>query len=293
MELGWIGTGVMGEPMAKHLMKAGNKLVIHSRTKPKAQQLLDAGAQWGGSPRDVAERSEVVFTMLGHPADVEEVYLGPFGIFAAHASQMLPRLSIDLTTSSPELARRIANKATKLNTSVLDAPVSGGDIGAKNATLSIMVGGQQATFHEALPLLQLLGRTIEHMGEAGMGQHAKLANQILVAGNMIGCCEALLYGTKQNLDLEQLIGVIGKGAAGSWSINNLGPRVVKNDFEPGFYVEHFLKDMQLALDEAARIGLALPGLALVQQLYRSVAALGHGRSGTQALYLALKQMSEG
>ncbi|MCP4667609.1 MAG: NAD(P)-dependent oxidoreductase, partial [Deltaproteobacteria bacterium] len=240
------------------------------------------------SPAMVAANSEIVFTIVGHPSDVEEVYLGEKGVFSTEAPV---RTVVDMTTSRPSLARTIAGESASRGVQSLDAPVSGGDIGARDGTLAIMVGGEKKAFDQVLPLFQVMGKNISYMGDAGAGQHTKMCNQILVAGNMIGVCESLLYAAKLGLDQQSVIDIIGKGAASSWLINNLGPRLVKGDYTPGFFVEHFIKDMGIALDEAVGAGLSLPGLALVRQLYVAVKAQGHGRSGTQALFLALKTLN--
>ena len=289
--IGWIGTGVMGASMAGHVLDAGYPLTVHTRTKVKADSLLSRGAQWAESPRDVAEASDMVFTIVGYPSDVEITYLDPeTGVLSADS---LPRIVVDMTTSSPALARRIADECNKRGDTIkaIDAPVSGGDIGARNATLSIMVGGDESAMAEALPLFEIMGKKITHMGPPGAGQHTKMVNQTLIATMMIGVCEGLIYAYKSGLDPMRVIEAVGSGAAGSWSINNLGSRIVKRDFEPGFFVEHFIKDMRIALDEAHRMGLSLPGLALAEQLYNAVAAQGYGRKGTQALMLALEQLS--
>lgn len=288
MKVGWIGTGVMGVSMAGHVQAGGHELYVFNRTREKAQPLVDKGARWCDSPAQVAERAETVFTIVGFPADVEEVYLAEGGILSGKGSG---RIVVDMTTSQPTLARRIAREAEKKGIASLDAPVSGGDIGAREGALAIMVGGEKATFDEVLPLFRLMGKNVAFMGVAGAGQHTKMCNQVLIAGTMIGVCESLLYAVKQGLDPQAVIDIIGKGAAGSWSINNLGPRIVHGDFGPGFFVEHFIKDMGIALRESEAVGLSLPGLALVHQLYMAVKALGHGRSGTQALYLALKTLN--
>ncbi len=288
MKIGWIGTGVMGTSMAGHVQAGGNELFVFNRTKEKAKPLLDKGAQWCDTPALVAEKAEIVFSIVGFPVDVEGVYLGEDGILSVSGSC---RVVVDMTTSQPSLAQRIAREAEKKGIASLDAPVSGGDIGAREAALAIMVGGEKATFDEVLPLFQLMGKNIAYMGAAGAGQHTKMCNQVLIAGTMIGVCESLLYAVKEGLDPQAVIDIIGKGAAGSWSINNLGPRIVKGDFDPGFFVEHFIKDMGIALQESAAVGLSLPGLALVHQLYMAVKAMGHGRLGTQALYLALKTLN--
>lgn len=288
MNIGWIGTGVMGLSMAGHLQDAGHGLHVYNRTKAKAEKLITGGAVWHDSPVSVAEHAEIVFTIVGFPSDVEETYFGDAGILS---SGKLPRIVVDMTTSSPSLAKRIADESARLGVSGLDAPVSGGDIGARDATLAIMVGGEKETFDEVLPFFDLMGKNVSYMGPAGAGQHTKMCNQILVAGTMIGVCESLLYATKRGLDQQAIIDVIGKGAASSWSINNLGPRIARGNYDPGFMVEHFIKDMGIALDEAAASGFSLPGLALVRQLYIALKAQGHGRSGTHALILALKKLN--
>ena len=288
MKIGWIGTGVMGRSMAGHVRDAGHDLFLYNRTREKAQRLIDRGGRWCDSPAEVARNAEVVFTIVGYPRDVEEVCLGNEGILSAGGQC---RTVVDMTTSSPGLAVRIAEAASQKGIASLDAPVSGGDIGAREATLAIMVGGDRDAFERVLPIFRLMGKEISLMGGPGAGQHTKMCNQILVAGTMIGVCESLLYASKQGLDEEAVIGVIGKGAASSWLINNLGPKIVRADYAPGFYVEHFIKDMGIALDEAAACDLSLPGLALMRQLYIAVKAQGHGRRGTQALILALRKMN--
>lgn len=288
MNIGWIGTGVMGAGMAAHLQSARHALFVFNRTRVKAEDLVRAGASWCDSPARVAASADIVFTMVGHPSDVEDIHLGPEGILNVKGG---PGTIVDMTTSSPTLAMEIARRAALRGTESLDAPVSGGDIGARNATLAIMVGGERKTFERVLPLFRLMGQSISYMGGPGAGQHTKMCNQILVAGTIIGVCESLLYAAKLDLDQQSVIDIIGKGAAGSWLINNVGPRITKGDFEPGFYVEHFIKDMGIALAEAEAVGLSMPGLALVQQLYLATKAQGYARSGTQALYLALKSMN--
>jgi 3-hydroxyisobutyrate dehydrogenase len=288
MNIGWIGTGVMGTSMAGHLQKAGHSLWVFSRTRQRAEVLIEKGAQWVDSPTEAAANADIVFTIVGFPEDVREVYLGEKGILSRDPAC---RIVVDMTSSQPSLAATIFDAAEKKGIEALDAPVSGGDIGARDANLAIMVGGKKETFEKVLPLFQLMGPTISYMGGPGSGQHTKACNQILVAGNMIGACEALLYASRQGLDMQQVIDIVEKGAAGSWSISNLGPRIVRGDYGPGFFVEHFIKDMGIALEESAAVGLALPGLALVQQLYIAVKAQGHGRSGTQALFLGLQAMS--
>ena len=288
MRIGWIGTGVMGKSMAGHVQDAGYELFVHNRTKAKAEDLLKKGATWCDSPAEAAARSEMVFSIVGLPKDVEETYLGKKGVLSAKG---LCRIIVDMTTSQPSLAQILEQEAAKKGVESLDAPVSGGDIGARDATLAIMVGGKKGVFEEVLPVFQVMGKNIAYMGRAGAGQNTKMANQILVAGTMIGVCESLLYAVKLGLDPQAVIDIISKGAAGSWSISNLGPRLVRGDFKTGFLVRHFIKDMGIALQEAAAVGLSMPGLALVHQLYVSAMAQGHGDCTTQALYLALKSLN--
>lgn len=288
MKLGWIGTGVMGLQMAGHLQKEGHELFVYNRTRSKADTLVEKGAVWCPSPAEVGAKAEIVFGMVGFPKDVEETYMGSDGVVHNDAAC---RILVDMTTSEPGLAVKIAESAGQYGIKSLDAPVSGGDIGARNGTLAIMVGGEKAVFEEVLPLFQIMGENISLMGPAGAGQHTKMCNQILIAGTMIGTCESLLYASKVGLDQQRVIDIIGKGAAGSWSINNLGPRIARGDFEPGFYVEHFIKDMGIALKESAAVKLSMPGLALVHQLYIALQAQGQGRKGTQALMNALKTLN--
>ena len=286
--IGWIGTGVMGGHMVGHLLQAGYSATVFSRSKSKAEALLAAGAAWADSPQAVAEKSDIIFSIVGFPADVREVLLGPRG---ALVGSKTGNVLVDMTTSEPSLAREIYDAAKAKGVHSVDAPVSGGDIGAKNAALSIMVGGDNDVVQALNPLFSALGKTIVHQGGPGAGQHTKMVNQILIASNMIGVCEALLYGYKAGLDLETVLKSVGPGAAGSWSLSNLGPRMMQNNFDPGFFVEHFIKDMGIALAEAKRMNLSLPGLALSSQLYQSVQAKGWGRKGTHALMLALAEMA--
>jgi 3-hydroxyisobutyrate dehydrogenase len=286
--VGWIGTGVMGRWMCHHIMAKGFKATVHNRSKAKTKPLIDEGAVFADSPKMVAEKSDVVFAIVGFPNDVREVFLGPQG---ALAGTKPGAIVIDMTTSDPSLAKEIEAAAAAKHVGCIDAPVSGGDAGAKNAALSIMVGGAADTVEAVRPLLECMGKTIVHQGPAGAGQHTKMVNQILIATNMIGVCEALLYGYKAGLDLKTVLQSVGGGAAASWSLNNLGPRIIDRNFEPGFFVEHFIKDMGIALDEAKQMGLALPGLALAHQLYLAVNAQGWGQKGTHALMLALEQLA--
>src|SRR5690242_20113337 len=286
--IGWIGTGVMGHSMAGHLMAKGFAATVYSRTKAKAQPLLDKGASWGATPKEVAANSDVVFAIVGFPKDVREVFLGTDGALAgAKAGSVL----VDMTTSEPSLAVEIYEAAKKKGVHSVDAPVSGGDVGAKEARLSIMIGGDKEVVDALQPCWEAMGKTIVYQGPAGAGQHTKMVNQTLIASGMVGVCEALLYGYKAGLDLETVLQSVGGGAAASWSLNNLGPRIMDRNFEPGFFVEHFIKDMGIALEEAKRMNLALPGLALANQLYIALQAQGYGKKGTQALMLALEQLS--
>ena len=286
--IGWIGTGVMGVSMVGHLMAAGFSATVYNRRKEKAEGLLAKGAQWGATPKAVAEASDVVFAIVGFPSDVREVMLGAEG---ALAGSKPGNVLVDMTTSEPSLAVEIYNAAKAKGVHSVDAPVSGGDVGAKEARLSIMIGGDEAVSNALAPCWSAMGKTIVHQGGPGAGQHTKMVNQVLIATNMIGVCEALLYGYKAGLDLPTVLKSVGSGAAGSWSLSNLGPRIMDNNFDPGFFVEHFIKDMGIALDEAKRMGLSLPGLALSHQLYIALKSQGHGRDGTHALELALARLS--
>eukprot|EP00455_Lapot_gusevi_P033358 TRINITY_DN3647_c0_g1_i1.p1 TRINITY_DN3647_c0_g1~~TRINITY_DN3647_c0_g1_i1.p1 ORF type:complete len:344 (+),score=115.73 TRINITY_DN3647_c0_g1_i1:99-1034(+) len=286
--IGWIGTGVMGRWMCSHLMNAGYRAFVYNRSAAKAQPLVDQGATLCATPADVAANSDVVFTMVGYPSDVRNVILGADGVLStARAGSII----VDMTTSEPSLACEIYEKAKEKGVASIDAPVSGGDIGARNATLSIMVGGERQVADTVQPLFQVLGKNINYLGAAGSGQHTKMVNQILIATNMIGVVEGLLYGYKAGLDLNTVIAAVGSGAAGSWSINNLGPRIINRNFDPGFFVEHFVKDMGIALQEAKRMNLSLPGLSLAHQFYVAAIAQGHGRMGTHSLALVLESLN--
>lgn len=286
--LGWIGTGVMGRSMCGHLLAKGFAVTVYNRSKDKAQPLLERGAAWADSPRQVAAQSDVVFAIVGFPQDVREVFLGPDG---ALAGSKPGNILVDMTTSEPSLAVEIYQAAKAKGVHAVDAPVSGGDIGAREARLSIMIGGDQEVVEALRPCWEAMGKTIVHQGGPGAGQHTKMTNQIVIATNMIGVCEGLLYAYKAGLNLETVMQSISPGAAGSWSLSNLGPRIIHNNFDPGFFVEHFVKDMGIALAEAGRMNLSLPGLALAQQLYVALKAQGHGRDGTHALQLALASLS--
>ncbi|MFC5588609.1 NAD(P)-dependent oxidoreductase [Sporosarcina soli] len=281
MNMAFIGTGVMGTSIVKHLLNEEYEVAVYTRTKSKAEPLIQAGASWASSIDEAVAEATIIFTMVGYPTDVEEVYFGERGIFSAGKDG---QIVIDMTTSSPAMAKRIAEQASRQKMSAIDAPVSGGDIGAKNGTLSIMCGGDQQIFNEILPILSIFGQQIVYQGEAGAGQHAKMCNQIAIATNMIGVCEAIVYAEKAGLDPDTVLQSISSGAAGSWSLSNLAPRMLNGNFEPGFYVKHFLKDMNIALEEAAAMDLALPGLELARNMYEQLVERGYGEKGTQVLY---------
>lgn len=287
--IGFIGLGVMGSPMCRHLMKAAESVFVYNRTKSKADDLVADGAVWCDTAGKVAENSDIVFTIVGYPSDVEEIYLGKNGLVdAARQGQLF----IDMTTTKPSLDEKIAAYLAEKGAGFVDAPVSGGDVGARNATLSIMAGGSDKDFAEALPYLKLLGSNIAHLGRPGAGQHTKMANQIVIAGTMIGVSEALVYASKAGLDLKQTVSTISKGAAGCWTLDNLAPRVIGDDFAPGFMIDHFVKDMSIALEESERFGLELKGLALVRKLYCHLQEEGMGRYGTQALVKAIEKTAK-
>ncbi|UOQ94467.1 NAD(P)-dependent oxidoreductase [Halobacillus shinanisalinarum] len=279
--IGWIGTGVMGKSMAGRLLESDYNVNIFTRTPAKAEELLNLGAQWNESVKSLAEESDMIITMVGYPSDVEEVYFGEDGLLqnAAEGTYI-----IDMTTSSPELAVKMDQEASKRKIRVLDAPVSGGDVGAKEGTLSIMVGGEEAAFHDVRFLFDLLGSQTVLQGPAGSGQFTKMCNQIAIASNMMGVSESLVYAEAAGLDPNTVLESISGGAAGSWSLSNLTPRVIKGDLEPGFYVKHFIKDMKIAIESAEKMELNLPGLKLAKQLYDQISADGYANSGTQALY---------
>ena len=287
--IGWIGTGVMGQSMCGHLIDAGFAATVYNRTRQKAEKLLAAGAQWAENPQAVAQASDVIFAIVGYPADVRSVFLGEEGVLAGCKPG---DICVDMTTSQPSLAVEIAQAAAKIGVQSIDAPVSGGDVGAREARLSIMIGGDKQAVDALQPCWLAMGKTVVHQGGPGAGQHTKMVNQVLIASGMIGVCEALLYAYKAGLDLETVLESVASGAAGSWSLSNLAPRIIANDFDPGFFVEHFIKDMGIALDESKRMGLSMPGLALAHQLYLALKAQGHARDGTHALHLALAAMSD-
>ncbi|MBQ6713769.1 MAG: NAD(P)-dependent oxidoreductase [Selenomonadales bacterium] len=279
--VGFVGTGVMGRSMASNLMKAGITVCVYNRTREKAEDLIADGAIWKDTPGEVAKASDIVITMVGYPKDVEEVYFNANGLLAnAQEGAYL----IDMTTSSPALAKKIYHTAKDQGIFAMDAPVSGGDIGAREGTLSIMVGADKDAFEEMRPLFELLGKNIQHQGGAGAGQYTKMANQIAIAGNMMGVSEAIAYAKQVGLDPTHVLDSIATGAAGSWSLTNLAPRMIRGDFAPGFYIKHFIKDMGIAIESAEEAGLSLPGLTLAKQLYNQLAREGLEDEGTQALF---------
>ncbi len=287
-QIGWIGTGIMGAAMCRRLMEAGYSCTVYSRTRTKAQRLLDCGARWAETPAEVARLSDVIFTMVGYPSDVEQVILDQEnGVLAGCATEngAERKIVVDMTTSRPSLAEKIASCATEKGASALDAPVSGGDVGAKNGTLSIMVGGRRETFDALHPIWEILGKTIHYQGGPGMGQHTKMMNQILIAGAMLGMCEALRYAKSVGLDVPHALESVSTGAAGSWSLTNLAPRVLRDDFAPGFKITHFVKDLRIALDEACSRNLPIPGVELAERLYSELQDAGLADAGTQALAL--------
>lgn len=286
--IGWIGTGVMGRWMCQHAMSKGYTATVYNRSAEKARPLVELGAKLANSPKEVAEASDVIFAIVGYPKDVREVFLGEHGALAGAKSGSV---LVDMTTSEPSLAVEIAAAAKAKGVQGLDAPVSGGDLGAKNATLSIMIGGEKDAVDAVRPIFEAMGKTIVHHGGPGAGQHAKVVNQILISSTMVALCEGLLYGHRAGLNLEEVFKSVSVGAAGSRSLELYWPRVLANNFEPGFYVEHFVKDMGIALAEAERMNLSLPGVALAKQLYEAVRAQGMGRKGTQSLLLALETLN--
>nr|WP_281252482.1 NAD(P)-dependent oxidoreductase [Oceanobacillus timonensis] len=287
--IGFIGLGVMGKSMVKNLMNAGYSLHVYTRTKSKAEELLELGADWHENPASVAQASDVIITMVGYPVDVQNVYFGDQGILN-HAKK--GAYVVDMTTSKPSLAIEIYEEAKNKGFTALDAPVSGGDIGAKNGTMAIMVGGDKEAYHEVAPIFRVLGERITLLGPAGAGQHTKMANQIAIATNMIGVCESILYARKAGLDAEEVLATISTGAAASFSLSNLGKRMIEKDYEPGFYVKHFIKDMEIALESAHNMGMPAPGLELALNLYKDLADMGEADSGTQALIKLLAHEAE-
>lgn len=278
--IGFVGTGVMGTGIINNLLKAGYEVTIFNRTKAHAQHLIDAGARWAASPAKVAADTPITFSMVGFPQDVENIYFGDNGILAG---AQLGSLVVDMTTSTPTLARKIAAAVAKRGVTAFDAPVSGGDIGAKNGTLTIMVGGDQAALPRLQPIFDIIGSAVHYFGESGSGQHAKMANQIMVAGTMTGLTEMLAYAQAAGLNLKDVLATVGGGAAANWSLDNYGPRILAGDYTPGFFAKHFLKDLRIALDEADNMQLQLPATRTAKQLYEQLVDAGNGNDGTQAL----------
>ncbi|EAE2785547.1 NAD(P)-dependent oxidoreductase [Listeria monocytogenes] len=279
-KIGFVGTGVMGSSMAGHLLEAGYEVLVYTRTKTKAEDLLDKGALWVETPGELANKVDILISMVGYPKDVEELYLGENGFLENLA---VGTVAIDMTTSSPALAKKMAEFGREKGIGVLDAPVSGGDIGAKNGTLSIMVGGSEDVFLKVKPIFDILGSSVILQGDAGAGQHTKMVNQIAIASNMIGVTEAIIYAEAAGLNPSRVLDSISGGAAGSWSLANLIPRVLKDDFSPGFFIKHFIKDMGIAISEAKQMGLELPGLTLAEKMYQTLAEQGLSEEGTQTL----------
>ncbi|EAF2828949.1 NAD(P)-dependent oxidoreductase [Listeria monocytogenes] len=279
-KIGFVGTGVMGSSMALHLLEAGYEVFVYTRTKSKAEELLHKGAHWEASSASLASQVDILISMVGYPQDVEQLYLDENGFLANLSSGAV---AIDMTTSSPALAKKIAKVGAEKGIGVIDAPVSGGDIGAKNGTLAIMVGGSEEVFLKVKPILDILGSSVILQGDAGAGQHTKMVNQIAIASNMIGVTEAIIYAEAAGLNPSRVLDSISGGAAGSWSLTNLIPRVLKDDFSPGFFIKHFIKDMGIAISEAKQMGLELPGLTLAEKMYQTLAEQGLSEEGTQAL----------
>ncbi len=281
MKIGFIGTGVMGAAICQNLLKAGHQLTVYNRTKSKTQSLVENGATWADSPKKVAQQADLVFSMVGYPKDVEEIYLGEDGIFAGLSAG---KIAVDMTTSQPSLAAKLFEIGTSKGFKILDAPVSGGDVGAKNATLTIMVGGDKEVYEELLPIFKQIGKSTNYFGPAGCGQHTKMANQIMIAGTMTGLTEMLLYAKNANLDVTKVLETVGAGSAGNWSLTNYGPRILAGDYTPGFFAKHFLKDLRIALQEAEKMQLDLPATKEAARLYKVMVDVCQlGDQGTQGL----------
>ncbi|MGX7038952.1 NAD(P)-dependent oxidoreductase [Vagococcus fessus] len=279
-KIGFIGTGVMGASIVKYLLKADYTVTVYNRTKSKTDELVALGATWAETPQEVTEKSDLIFSMVGYPSDVEEIYFGEMGIFK---SEVKGKIIVDMTTSTPALAKKIAEYAAKEDAVALDAPVSGGDLGAKNGTLTIMVGGDAKAYDEIEEVLSVFGAKVNLQGEAGAGQHTKMANQIMIAGTMTGMTELLVYAKEAGLDLEKVLDTVGGGSAANWSLTNYAPRILKEDYSAGFFVKHFVKDLKIALDEADKMGISLPATEKAKELYEKLMAEGHENDGTQAL----------
>jgi 3-hydroxyisobutyrate dehydrogenase len=290
-KVGWIGCGVMGTSMVKNLLCADYDVAVYSRTKSRTDEVITAGASWATSPAELAQTCPIVISMVGYPEDVESVYLGVDGVFSISRKETCSQLVIDMTTSTPALAKRIADVASEREILSLDAPVSGGDVGAREGSLSIMVGGERAAFAEAEPIFNVVGKQAILQGAAGAGQHTKMVNQTIIASTMIGMCEGLVYAKRAGLDTRQVLESVSGGAAGSWSLSNLAPRILAGDLQPGFFVEHFVKDLGIAISECDRMGIGLPGLELARRLYDEVVRSGGGQLGTQALFMAMEKMT--
>ena len=281
LKIGFIGTGVMGKSMALNLLKAGYQVAVYNRTKEKAESLLQMGAEWAESPLEIAKLVDVAITIVGYPKDVEEIYLGEKGLITNGRKGLIV---IDMTTSKPSLAVEIYDAAKEKGIEALDAPVTGGDIGAREARLSIMVGGEETVFNKVRPIFEVMGTTVVFQGKAGSGQHAKMANQIGIASSVLSVCEALVYAKKAGLDPHKVLQSISTGSAGGWSMTNLAPRMLRGDFEPGFFIKHFVKDMNIALEESKKMGVEFPGLSKVKAMYDELVRNGEENSGTQALF---------
>ncbi|MBO0424032.1 oxidoreductase [Enterococcus plantarum] len=279
-QIGFIGTGVMGASIVRNMIKQGLNVNVYNRTKSKTDELIKEGAVWQETPAAITEASDIIFTMVGFPKDVETIYFNENGIFS---KDITDKIIVDLTTSTPTLAEKIAVKANELGGIALDAPVSGGDLGAKNGTLTIMVGGDQAAYEKVLPIFKTFGKTFTLQGESGKGQHTKMANQIMIAGTMTGMTEMMVYANKAGLDLDKVIETLSGGSAANWSLSNYSPRILKENYSPGFFVKHFIKDLKIALDEAEKMNLDLPATKLATDLYEKLANKGFENDGTQAL----------
>ncbi len=287
-KIGWIGTGIMGAPMAGFLKDAGYDVSVYNRTRSKAEGLIAKGCRWYDTPAEMAEDCNIIFTIIGYPKDVEEVYFGDAGIFKTVRENSV---LIDMSTSLPGLAVRIHEQCQKIEAHSVDAPVSGGDVGAQNGILSVMIGGEKDIVDQVMPIIDRFSKSMVYQGKAGSGQHTKMCNQIVGAVTMIGVAESLIYGHKAGLDLDTMLASIGKGAAACWTLDNLAPKIIQRDFEPGFMIEHLVKDLSIALEESERMNLKLPGLALVKGLYETLLEEGYATKGTQALYIALEKLA--
>lgn len=278
--IGFIGTGVMGSSIVKHLLAADYAVTVHNRTKSKTDELIQLGAKWADSPAEVTAKSEIVFTIVGYPQDVEQTYFGEKGIFTTATQN---HILVDMTTSTPTLAQKVYQEGKERGIEVLDAPVSGGDLGAKNGTLTVMVGGEESTYEKVKPIFNVFSAKVNLQGGAGSGQHTKMANQIMIAGTMMGMAELLAYANAADLDLDKVLDTVGGGSAQNWSLSNYGPRILKEDYTAGFFVKHFIKDLKIALDESEQLDLELPSTRLAKQLYEDLALNGFENDGTQAI----------